>query len=652
MFRYPRGLAVAVLTVLALLAAAAPVGADSIPPIAQGYDPVDGPLPHEAEHPGGPGHLAPGSRNMELVGKLGLTGVEGGIADVAAFGNYAYLNAFSPECVSNGGAGTGVHIVNIADPTNPVKVGFIASHPNSYQGEGIHIVRASTPSFSGDILIHNNETCNATEFAPSGASLWDVTDPTNPQPLSLNFGDPDPAVDGQTYHTTHSAQLFVQRGVLPGGKDRVLATLQDNQDLSDVDIFDVSNPRAPVMLAERGLEDWPGAQGSYANGDTVFHHDMQHKRINGHDFLLVSYWDAGQVLLNIDDPANPTFVGDSDFRTPDPLMPEFDIPEGNSHQSYWDADNEFIVSTDEDFSPFRTNFALTTGPNAGPYGAGEFGFTPTVESQPGSQIAGPTVFGGRGCLAAGPNAGPDAVAGEPSPPPAADVPADPGEQKTVVFSRGGCFFSTKIAAGQDLGYDVVIIGQSHAGTRAGLLPDGFFCGGQGHDYDEQIPAICIGHRATHLMFNDDPAFSGPEGADIPLGALGERYGATTEFDGWGYVQLHDARDPNLRIIDSYAVPEALDHEFAEGFGTLSVHEVKTDPRTKVDLAYLSYYNAGARVVKLSHKHGIQEVGFFIDEGGNHFWGIYPHRLGTSQGQPLLLYSDRDRGLYILRYTGN
>jgi LVIVD repeat len=652
MFRYPRGLAVAVLTILALLAAAAPAVADSIPPIAQGYDPVDGPPAPEAEHPGGPGHLPPGSHNMELVGKLGLTGVEGGIADVAAFGNYAYLNAFSPECVSNGGAGTGVHIVNIADPTNPVKVGFIASHPNSYQGEGIHIVRASTPSFTGDILIHNNETCNATEFAPSGASLWDVTDPTNPQPLSLNFGDPSPAVAGQTYHTTHSAQLFVQKGVLPGGKDRVLATLQDNQDLKDVDIFDVSNPSAPVMLAERGLEDWPGAQGSYANGDTVFHHDMQHKRINGHDFLLVSYWDAGQVLLNIDDPANPTFVGDSDYRMPDPLMPQFDIPEGNSHQSYWDADNEFIVSTDEDFSPFRTNFALTTGPNAGPYGAGEFGFTPSVDSQPGGQVAGPTVFGGRGCLAAGPNAGPDAVAGEPSPPPAADVPASPGEQKTVVFSRGGCFFSTKIAAGQDLGYDVVIIGQSHGGSRNGLLPDGFFCGGQGHDYDEQIPALCVGHRAMHLMFNDEPAFSGPEGADIPLGALGERYVATTEFDGWGYVQLHDARDPNLRIIDSYAVPEALDPEFAEGFGVLSVHEVKTDPRTNVDLAYLSYYNAGARVVKLSHKHGIQEVGFFIDEGGNHFWGIYPHRLDESQGQPLLLYSDRDRGLYILRYTGN
>jgi hypothetical protein len=585
---------------------------------------------------------------MKLVSKLGLTEVDGGIADVAAFDGFAYLSKFSPECVSNGGSGTGVEIVDFSNAKRPRNVGFIPAEANSYVGEGVHVVSARTPSFRGDILIHNNETCNATQPVISGASLWDVSDPRNPEPLSLNFGDTTPAVAGQTYHTTHSAQLFVQRDVLPRGRDRVIATLQDNQDLADVDIFDVSNPRAPVLLAEVGLEDWPGAQGSYANGDTVFHHDMQHKRIRGSDFLLVSYWDAGQVLLNIDDPANPVFVTDSDFRFPDPLMPAFEIPEGNSHQSYWDADSEFIISTDEDFSPFRTDFAVTSGPNAGPFGAGEFGFTPSIASQPGGTVGGgPTVFGGRGCFAAGPNAGPDAVAGEPMPPPASAIPAGPGEQKAVVFSRGGCFFSTKIAAGQDLGYDVVIIGQSHGGTRNGLLPDGFFCGGQGHDYDEQAPAICIGHRAMHLMFNDTPEYTGAEGLDIPLGTIGASYTASTEFDGWGYVQLHDARDPNLRIIDSYAVPEALDEDFAEGFGTLSVHEVKTDPRRDENLAYISYYNAGARVVEFSKRRGMVEKGFFIEEGGNHFWGTFPVRRGD--GAPLLLFSDRDHGLYILRY---
>jgi hypothetical protein len=633
----------------AVTLAAAGGAAAAIPPNHYTWNPEDGPPPaHMAEQPGGPGHLPPGSENMELVSKLRLTDVEEGIADVAAFGKYAYLNKFSPECVSNGGSGTGVEVVDISNPKRPRNVAFIPAHQNSYVGEGVHVVRANTPFFKGDILIHNNETCNAASFAPSGASLWDVSDPRNPEPLSLNFGDTDPAVPLQTFHTTHSAQLFVQRDVLPRGKDRVIATLQDNQDLADVDIFDVSNPRNPVKLSERGLEDWPGAQGSYANGETVFHHDMQHKRIRGHDYVLVSYWDAGQVLLNIDNPANPVFVGDSDFRFPDPLLPAFEVPEGNSHQSYWDADNEFIISTDEDFSPFRTQFDLTDGSNAGRYGAGEFGFTPPVASEADGQINGPTVFGGRGCFAAGPNAGPDAV-GDPQPPPASSIPADPGEEKAVVFSRGGCFFSTKIAAGQDLGYDVVIVGQSHGGTRNGLIPDGFFCGGAGHDYDEQAPAICIGHRAMHLMFNDTPEYTGAEGGDITLGASGAKYLATTEFDGWGYVQLHDARDPNLRIIDSFAVPEALDEEFAQGHGVLSVHEVKTDPREDVNLAYLSYYDAGARVVEFSKRRGFVEKGFFIDEGGSHFWGTFPHRLGKGRSAPLLLFSDRDEGLYILRY---
>ena len=158
------------------------------------------------------------------------------------------------------GSGTGVEVVDISKPKRPRNVGFIPAEANSYLGEGIHVVRADTPSFKGDILIHNNETCNATQPVISGASLWDVTNPRNPEPLSLHFGDTDPEVAGQTYHTTHSAQLFVQRNVLPRGKDRVIATLQDNNDLKDVDIFDVSNPRAPVLLAEVGLEDWPGAR--------------------------------------------------------------------------------------------------------------------------------------------------------------------------------------------------------------------------------------------------------------------------------------------------------------------------------------------------------------------------------------------------------
>jgi hypothetical protein len=616
-----------------------------IPMHAIGWDPADGPPPVAEPHPGGPGHLPPSRENMALVSKLQLTNVEGGIADVAAHRGYAYLNAFSPECTALGGAGTGVHIVDIRDPSRPRKVGFIPAHPNSYVGEGIHVVRAETPHFRGDILIHNNETCDASQFAPSGASLWDVTDPRNPEPLSLNFGDPEPAVANQTYHTTHSAQLFVQRGVLPGGKDRVIATLQDNQDLKDVDIFDVSNPRAPVLLVEQGLEDWPAAQGSYANGDTVFHHDMQHKRIGERDYLLVSYWDAGQVRLDITNPADPLFQGDSDYRQPDPLMPEFRIPEGNSHQSYWSSNAEFILSTDEDFSPTRTNCRTETGPNAVATPCGEFGFSVPLATKFPSGFSGTTVWGGSGCVE---DVNGNGTGDRAEVPPKSVTGAD-----AVVFSRGDCFFSIKIETGELAGYDMVIIGQSHGGARAGLLPDGFFCGGQGSPVLGIASATCIGHRAMHQLFDDTPEYAGPEAQDIaPIGTRGERFFAQGGvFDGWGYVQLHDARDPNLSVIGSYAIPEALDPHFAEGFGILSVHEVKTDPRRNVNLAYLSYYNAGARVVEFD-RNGLREVGHFIDERGNHFWGTFPVQLGHGHGDaPYLLFSDRDYGLYILRFTG-
>jgi hypothetical protein len=156
----------------------------------------------------------------------------------------------------------------------------------------------------------------------------------------------------------------------------------------------------------------------------------------------------------------------------------------------------------------------------------------------------------------------------------------------------------------------------------------------------------------HQLFNDDPAYTGADTADMPAkGTLGHSISAVGGvFDGWGYVHLLNAN--TLKEIDAYAIPEALDPAFQTGFGSLSVHEVQTDPR-KVNLAYFSYYDAGFRVAKFG-KSGIEEVGHFIAEGGNDFWGIEPTQAVNNppgQGAPLLLLSDRDSGLWIFRYTG-
>ena len=616
-----------------------------------GADPVDGPVDHEydKQHGGDTGHLPASRKNVDLVGKVKLTDVDGGIADVAGYKQTAYLNAFHPECPGRnpGSQGTGVHVVDISDPANPVKINFLPAEPNSYVGEGVHVV-----TFEGrDILVHNNENCRTPTI--SGFAVWDVTSPAAAFKLG-QFGDPSPAVTGQTFHTTHSVQAFTWQG-------RAYAVAQDNQDLKDVDIFDVTpairGTGPAVLVAEVGLEDWPGAQGSYANGDTVFHHDMQQKVIGGHNFLAVSYWDAGQVLLDIDDPANPVFVGDSDYSSPDPEFPFIEIPEGNSHQSYWDQDGDYLLSTDEDFSPTRTLCRITTGPNTGATGCGEFGFTKSLADTYPDGFEGQTVFGGSGCDADLNGNGTSDRAEVPS---ASSTGAD-----IVVFSRGDCFFSDKIRTGELAGYPVVAIGNSHGGSRNGLLPDAFICGGQGSPVAGTAVGLCIGHRAMHLLFNDAPEYSPPEGyaagGDLPaIGTLGERLSARGGvFDGWGYVHLHDASSPNLTVIDTYAVAESKDPAYASGFGNLTVHEVKTDMRAGKDLAYFSYYDAGLRVACFG-PGGITEIGHFIAPGGNDFWGVYPllpGKAGEAPGKggdharPLLLMSDRDSGLWILRYTG-
>ncbi len=138
--------------------------------------------------------------------------------------------------------------------------------------------------------------------------------------------------------------------------------------------------------------------------------------------------------------------------------------------------------------------------------------------------------------------------------------------------------------------------------------------------------------------------SGAGTAAPAVGTNGRAVDIKAVFDGWGYVHLYDAS--TMQDLGQYALPEGQDPAFASGFGDLSVHEVATDPNR--DLAYLSYYSGGFRVVKYS-RSGLTEVGRFIDEGGNNFWGVEVHR--HPNGQQYVLASDRDSGLYLFQYTG-
>ena len=76
-----------------------------------------------------------------------------------------------------------------------------------------------------------------------------------------------------------------------------------------------------------------------------------------------------------------------------------------------------------------------------------------------------------------------------------------------------------------------------------------------------------------------------------------------QFDGWGYAHLYDAE--TSEELDAFAIPESLDARFAAGFGDLSIHEFATDPTE--NLAYVSYYSGGIRVLRFSRADGLSRA---------------------------------------------
>lgn len=597
--------------------------------------PVDG---HHGQHSANDGHLPGSSENVELVGQLDIAGAAADrVADVAAHGNYAYLTVRDPEGCSD----AGVSIMDISDPTEPVEVGFIDATEGSLPGEGAQVVDLRTPSFRGQVLVFNNEVC--AQGGDGGISLWDVTDPQNPKVLTAHGGDSDPGGAVSALNQTHSAFAWQQ------GR-RAFVVSVDNEESTDVDIFEITDPTKPTPVAELDLNEFDIGQPELAtrgNFQGTFLHDMVVQRIRGTWTMLLSYWDAGWVQLDVDDPANPRFIADSDYGFPDTLFPTVGFPEGNAHQAEFSPGGRFIIGTDEDFSPYRLEddaLKVTSGTNAGDYPGGVFGWTVPIQTYENGEIAGPTVYGGLGCPST------EAYGQQPPIPQAATVAAAPGQEKVLVLLRGTCLFSEKVEQAQLAGWNAVVIANHHAGAGQGESPDASLCGSQGHEFTPTIAALCVGHQALHLLFGQEPSYAGdPLAEDPEIGARGADVRAASQFDGWGYVRLLDRA--TMGEVGAYAIDESLDPAFATGFGDLSVHEVAVDTRRR-GLAYLSYYAGGLRVVRYG-EDGIDEVGHYIHENGNDFWGVETHRLrsGPWAGRTLILASDRDSGLWILRYTG-
>jgi hypothetical protein len=530
-------------------------------------------------HPGG------SSDELDVIGHLDLTDVPGeNITDVWAHGNYAYLGTFDDGACSLDY--TGVHIVDIADPANPEKVGFIPSPPGT-RANDVKVTHLETPSFTGDVLVYSNESCSspfnprthskgvATPPGQDGVGIFDVTDPTKPRSLKRSFGD-------YPVHNTYGWQ----------DGDNSYMIIVDDVNTQDVHIVDMTKPQSPKEIAVTGQLDWPAGIDNIGDGE-VFLHDVWVQENGGRTIAYLSYWDAGLVLLDVTDPANPQFLGDSDYASSDPLSGE--EAEGNSHVAVPNADGSRVLMGDEDFAAGSLETFTFNGEDVP---AQEGGFTPPTYSLPGGTFDGPVHWtGGEGC-----------TTGE------FDRAANPGE--VALIQRGSCFFSQKAANAQELGYAGFIVANNGG--------DGLITMSAGTDDIITIPGYFVGQSSGETM-------KAAEGASMT---------ATGIFDGYGYLRLLDTSDPeNIVELDQFATENVFTNPPLPGDRTM--HNVVVDEGTR---AYISWYAEGMRVVDFGGD-SLSEVAHFVDaEQGSNFWGVYLH--DHPNGERYILGSDRKTGLWI------
>ena len=586
------------------------------------------------QHGANDGHLPPLQRNVTLVGKAEVTNPtpgqsnDGRVADVFAHGDYAYLTAFREPTCEN----AGVHVVDIHDPASPFEVtdAFIPTSVGSFAGEGIQVLDVDNEFFSGDLLIHQNETC---PFGPAptdpllsgGISLWDVTDPTDPEPVTLHTGDFAGGLNAGA-NQTHS--MWAWHNDFDG---RWYVVLVDDEELTDIDILDITDPFNPVLVNDTlDLDALFGVnQPQPAHLQSSFSHDMYVVKVGQRYVMNMSYWDGGYVLLDVTDPrpGQVALIAESDFALLDEerLARGHQIgPEGNAHQSELSASGKYLIATDEDFNPFAVTGTIETGLHAGfSYRATSANATPPIEE--GTEITGAPTFVGLGCGTTNPGS----------------VPAGTG---VALVERGVCPFQEKLDSITAAGYSAGIVFNAVRPDCLGTVT----MAAQG-----TIPFVFVSRDVGLRLLNQNLSADVCTQPSPPTATATATTTIASVFDGWGYVRMFRTDVPkqrgqtgSIQQLDTYAIPEAQDPAYATGFGDLSVHEVALDPDTR--LAYFSYYAGGFRVVNYNHDR-LEEVGAFIDEGGNNFWGVEIWH--DENGEKFVLASDRDFGLYIFQYTG-
>ncbi len=272
--------------------------------------------------------VAPRTANTRLVGHLDPG--PGPYADVWAHAGTAYLGSYRNKACAT--APNGVSAIDVRDPARPRFLGQFGTFPGS-DAQDVWVGRVRTPSFTGDLAAAGIQRCRrAYERAFAGLALFDVTDPAHPKPLGrLATG---------TRFGVHELGVAVR----PDGRVLVLAAVPGSFPASrgargDLRIIDVTDPRRPREVADWDVRrDGPAElRSQLATRPDVFCHSAW--PFDRGNKLFASFWAAGELFIDIADPARPKLLGRTTYQPGD-------SPQA-AHSGWFNRDETLFVQNDE-----------------------------------------------------------------------------------------------------------------------------------------------------------------------------------------------------------------------------------------------------------------------------------------------------------------
>jgi hypothetical protein len=564
---------------------------------------------------GGP--FADVTKNLDVVGR-GVRNVGDATTDVWAHDGYAYTGTFNEPC--GGDPEAGIWVWDVHNANKPTFVTVIQSPVGSRTND----VKVAAMN-SGDILVHSNESCAG---GVGGFEVYNVDDPANPVFLAhVQVDEINPISDalfgGLSDNGVHNLFLFEQ-----GANDYVAA--QSEGAFDGFQIFDITDPTSPALVSGWGAEEIfdPGVGDLTDLGNPVEVNrvlDAANWLLDGfgasanrflHDFTVsadgteayLAHWDAGLILLDISDVANPTLVSVA----LDPVNGSLD-GEVNSHSVWPSEDGTVVVEGEEDFSAWEATVPpgnVTFG-NGNPI-PGVIAATTAGDAFEGSQTGNAgSITASSVTVTSGPLAGSVFPANEFS---GNNFPLGAG-------SVDGDFVWIGRACNGDPILNAVGAGDIAVARR-----------GACSFAEKSVNAFNAGAAAI-VITNNNPT-STP----------------------WSGLRIWDYSDPTNPVLaslfDTTCSASTAPSATCAANGTYSVHNVVVESQGSKVLAYVSWYWDGMLVLDVTDPYNPVEVARYLDTTGpnaglaNDFWGVY-----KEPNNPFVYGSDRNGGLYVFKLKG-